>query len=568
MFGRRMWWCGLFLALVATADGGVVAQAQQRALPSPPGPLPRPTALPSMDFMSTGKGRIEELPGSIDARRFLEQGRYEDAEKAYRNLLAEIEKQPGARTREVAKVLANLALVFHVQGRFEEAANFYTASIEVTRKYWENSAGSRAQVEKLLARDIALRNSQLANALFALGKVTDAEALHKTVLETFEGKAAELKEVLAGDHANWLERISAETDLKRAELDVGLAINNLAQLELAQGRHERAEQHYEENIKIFRRIRGTDDHPDVALTYNNLALVAQARGQLDKAETLFLKSKRSFERANGEDHPDVVLVLRNLAAHYSEKKDWHLAVDMYEKAAAIVAKRMESRSGPGQSSPLTAARNEVAWNRGLFDGVISSYLHHAQGSPDADELALRAFLASQRAEQASAGEALRQMAGRQAAGDPAIAAVVRQRQDLVEEAEKHESELNSRIAGQSDLRRKDEEDRLRNRLSSIDREIARIDERLLTEFPLYFELSRSEPISVSEAQRMLRENELLIKFHFGSDFGVAWAIDRGTARWFRIPADPAAIETLVGALRAGSTPRLGTEMVPSAVQIY
>ena len=126
------------------------APFEQSAMPSPPGALAGAGDRP-IGSIPLSKGRIAEPGPASEATSLLQQGRYEDAERAFRNLLSELEGRTDPNPRDVAQTLANLAVLFHMQARYEEAARFYRASIEVTNKQWEKTGTpERSQHENRL----------------------------------------------------------------------------------------------------------------------------------------------------------------------------------------------------------------------------------------------------------------------------------------------------------------------------------------------------------------------------------------------------------------------------------
>jgi len=535
--------------LIAYIGQSVNAQGQQEAMPSPPGALSGPGYEPIYS-MSLDKGRIEEVKASASARQFLEEGRYEEAERAYRNVLAGLEAHRDDNLDDIALTLANLALLFHVQARYDEAALFYRRSIDVTQKSWDDYGGSVGFREKMVDRKNVLKYSQLANVVYAQNHLEEAVALHAKVLAILQA---------AGE-----EKGTTKFERQSAELDLGLGMNNVARFYLARGEYNRAKDLYQKALDIFIRARGTINHSDVALSYNNLALVAQAQGEYQEAESLLLKSYQAFQNARGADHPDTVVVLRNLAALYVGQRRWEEAFQRYNEAAQVVAKRMRHRLHPGNSSPLTIARKEIDWNKSLFDGLVVASMHVSGARPEErSSLSERAYEASQWSGQTTAGTALLQLAARQANRDPKLASTARKRQDDISEAEKLEARLTSSISGALETRNEASEKEMRDRLNTIDAEVSEIDARLSREFPEYFSLASPEPISLKHTQELLQENEALIRFHLTSSEVFVWLITRKSVKWVKISSngdpshtthngfDTRVITQLVQVLRAG-----------------
>jgi CHAT domain-containing protein len=156
-------------------------------------------------------------------------------------------------------------------------------------------------------------------------------------------------------------------------------------------------------------------------------------------------------------------------------------------------------------------------------GTAGGAAAQEQPRPAMDE----AFEAAQWASLSSAGKALQQLGLREASGSPELAALVRQRQDLVGEATRREAQIASggQDAGTTV--------RLRGEIDSLRAEIAQIDARLAAEFPRYAELATPKPATIADIQRELRDDEALLFFLSTDAATFVWAIDAERGLWFR-----------------------------------
>ena len=114
--------------------------------------------------------QINNLAGVVRA-----QGRYEEAERLYREALEIGRATIGARHPSYATHLNNLALVVEAQGRYEEAEALYREALEIDRA----TIGERHP-------DYATRLINLASVVQAQGRVEEAEGLYREALEIFE----------------------------------------------------------------------------------------------------------------------------------------------------------------------------------------------------------------------------------------------------------------------------------------------------------------------------------------------------------------------------------------------
>lgn len=139
-----------------------------------------------------------------------------------------------------------------------------------------------------------------------------------------------------------------------------------------------------------------------------------------------------------------------------------------------------------------------------------------------------AFEAAQWAYLSSAGKALRQLGLRTAGGSPELAALIRQRQDVLELLARKEAELLHAAAGPAQVA-------LRGEIDSLRAEIATLDAKLAADFPRYAELAEPQPLAVADAQALLKEDEALLFFLPGTVNTHVWAISRDGAAWHRAP---------------------------------
>lgn len=172
-----------------------------------------------------------------------------------------------------------------------------------------------------------------------------------------------------------------------------------------------------------------------------------------------------------------------------------------------------------------------------------------------DPAALRdeAFQAAQWALTTSASQALAQMGARFAAGDDALATLVRQRQDLVETWRAKDKQLLDSL-GRSDADSQALSARLRTELSEASASIAAIDEDLKAKFPDYAELSNPKPLATGDVQKLLKDGEALVLFLVTVEESYVWALSRDKATWTKVPLGAGALMEKVKKLRATLDP--------------
>ena len=172
------------------------------------------------------------------------------------------------------------------------------------------------------------------------------------------------------------------------------------------------------------------------------------------------------------------------------------------------------------------------------------------------------FEIAQMTEVSSAGEALTGMAARIAAGSDALAALVRQRQDL---AGKWRA-LNSARVGAFTTQPMDQYPQanwaLRDSVDQAGKQLDVLDARIATQFPQYAELSHPKPLDLKDAQALLAPGEVMLVYLVGDKEGWLWAFRRDRAEFLKLDIGGKPLAEVVMALRAKLDPALNADMLP------
>ena len=138
-----------------------------------------------------------------------------------------------------------------------------------------------------------------------------------------------------------------------------------------------------------------------------------------------------------------------------------------------------------------------------------------------------------------------------ASGNDALAALVRQDQDLSayrRDRAKALVETLARPAGQSNPA---QIDTIRRQIEDTERKLAATKARLEKEFPDYAALSNPRPLKVEDVQKLLATYEALLLFVTGDEQSYVFAVTADAFDWRPIPAGRSAIVAKVTAFRRG-----------------
>jgi CHAT domain-containing protein/Tfp pilus assembly protein PilF len=450
------------------------------------------------------------------AELYENQGRYAEAEPLYKRSLAILEQALGPEHLDVATSLNNLALLYRNQGRYAEAESPYRRSLEIR--------------EKALGPDhpdVAQSLNNLAVRFKNQGRYAEAEPLYKRSLAIWE-------KALGPEHP-----------------EVATSLNNLALLYGSQGRYIEAEPLYKRSLAIWEKALGPE-HPDVAYSLNNLAALYCAQGRYAEAEPLYKRSLAIVEKALGPEHPDVAMSLSNLADLYMTQGRIADALGFSRRAIAILDKRFDEaadRTGAGQAE-RRSSRSYFLQNVALVS---------AAREPTA---AAESFRVAQLVSASGAAQAVAVMAARFAAGTDALAAIVRERQDLAVRWRALDQAIVKAASQPSEKRDAAIEDTLRKQFTEIDNALDALDARIGREFPAYAELSNPKPVEVAETQALLAPDEAMLVYLVADDETWLWALRHDQVRFYRIDIGGKAMSAEVAALRSRLDPDFNSDLAP------
>jgi hypothetical protein len=124
----------------------------------------------------------------------------------------------------------------------------------------------------------------------------------------------------------------------------------------------------------------------------------------------------------------------------------------------------------------------------------------------------KAFVASQWASSSQAASSVAQMAVRHAKGESALSKLARERQDLTGELSALDRSLLVSLSQSPDRRDNRKELELRSRLQTIVARLRDIDAEFVSNFPEYAALANPEPLSISETQALIGQDEAVVVF--------------------------------------------------------
>jgi len=440
---------------------------------------------------------------------YMWQGKYSEAEAAFQRALAISERASGAGSLNTAAALNNLAILYLRQGRYAEAQALLERSLLVYERQ---------------ASPFELRSnlSNLAEAQAAQGRYAEAEVF--------------LRRVQGIDEKSYGADSSA----------VGFDFMSLGIFREWQGRYSEAEAALRQASMLTEKSLGSGNI-DVAKVMGHLGVVLRAQGKFGEAEPLLKQALAVREQVVGANHPDVAATLDDLAELYAQSGDDRNALAYSRRASAAVIARAASETGR-----LDMSNGVVDQRSGYFRRHVAHLAAAARkGLEPLPTLRAEALEMAQWAVQSTAASAVEQMALRFASGNSALAASVRQKQDLASVARTIDKLLVEALAKSAGERNQAAIEHIRAQVTDTEAKLADVSARLEKDFPDYAALANPKPLKLEELQKLLGTDEALVFILTGDKESEVFAINHDGVDWKTIPLGAAAMADKVAAFRRG-----------------
>jgi CHAT domain-containing protein/Tfp pilus assembly protein PilF len=525
------------------------------------------------------------------------QARYDEAEALYKRALDLAEKTSGLNSLQVALVLNNLTKVYEEQSRFGEVEEASKRALEIR----ERALGADHP-------DVAASLNNLAHVYERLGRYAQSDELFRRAIEIWEKKLGPKHPHLATALLNLASVYADEERLDEAEalykralgiregvfgpnhLEVAVLLNNLAQIYESQGRYDDVEKFSKRALAIVSKALGPNN-PDTAKVIRKLGVAYDGLGRPTEAEAQFKRALDIYTKAFGPNHRYLATVLINEGHLFEHQRRYAEAEEAYKRAFAI------NQSTRGENHPevarvlndlalLSIARgdpaNAVAYSRkataavlahatlgdsggrqpreagGLIEQRGSFFANHVAslaaaapaGTDTSSALGKEAFEIAQWANQSSAAAAVQQLSPRFGASNDALAALVRQNQDLTAIWRDRDKALVQALS-KPEGTNTGQIDSIRRQMADTERKLAATAAQLQKEFPDYAALANPKPLKVEEVQKLIGPDEALVFLLTGDKESYVFALKRDGFEWRTIPSGRDDLVTKIAAFRRG-----------------
>ncbi|WP_437307859.1 CHAT domain-containing tetratricopeptide repeat protein [Sorangium sp. So ce388] len=380
------WLCGALAALCTAVMAPAPVEAQSQPLWVPPR-----TALPSPED--------ERLDGALDNElwEMTARGRYFEALSAAERLLELRQRVLGPEHPQTSLAAIWAASHYRRVAEYHKAASLLERVLALLER-------ERVPGELLFAEVGAL-----ALVYREMGDFRRAEALYRRLLaeqvlvgssgdDALRGLAALAQAQGDLDRAASLyerllaaqEKENAKSRSEGAKLDaheLGVALDNLAEIYRLQGAHPRAEALFRRAVTILETWRGGPEL-SLATCLDRQALLYQDMGDDARAEPLFQRALAIREKELGPAHPDVAEPLVHLGALYWDRKQYGRAQASLQRALSVLQQAL------GPEHPRVAACAGALEGLALAQGKLREALTMRLAAVSAEDRHLTRLLTS------------------------------------------------------------------------------------------------------------------------------------------------------------------------------
>lgn len=241
-------------------------------------------------------------------------------------------------SEKYAGSLANLALLYHTTGRYQET----TAHLE----------------------DLTEIRKALGTQTLGYGVLLN----NKAVFLKDKGEYAQSRQLLVKSQEIILKEQGDES------LDYAIILNNQAMLHQTLGRYDEALKLMQQSLEVAATSVGEKSAKYIKLQ-TNLALIYRDKGSLEKAEEVYLEAMKNKRRRLGKKHPDYAQLATGLAALYMEMGKQEEVEELLLEALDIYRKKL------GNDHPVFAGTESDLGNFYRVTGQLdqaADHLSHAK----------------------------------------------------------------------------------------------------------------------------------------------------------------------------------------------
>lgn len=405
-------------------------------------------------------------------------GEFSNAQDYYHEVLS-FQRKLGARDRNTGLAVAGLAAIALLQGELPKAEYYQRRALRIQWILVPDSL------------DVADSLTQLANISSAAGDTAKAEVYQRQALRIYQ-------KLIPGN----------------ITLCVGL--DNLGKILLAEGRRVEAAKYFRLALAMSRTI--APSSVLAAAAWEGLGQLYQHSGHPSQAEESYRKSLAIVEKMSSSraEHTELLAAIAETAMR---EERWGEAVKLYDQTVKELETATSNLEGGRERQSGFRARHEDIY-RNYIDLLIS------QNQPE------RAFEVLEQSRARSLLEALASAhIDIRKGADPALLQQERSLQESLTARSDQRLHLLNGVHTEEQLK-------------AVDREIAdllsqyqEVEGQLRSRSPAYAALTQPQPLSISQVQRQLLDNDtLLVEYSLGEQRSYLFALTSASLQTYPLPS--------------------------------
>jgi CHAT domain-containing protein/TolA-binding protein len=438
-------------------------------------------------------------------------GLFVEAEPVTRSAIDAYGRLLSANHPIAARALHNLALIYEALGRGSDAAKIYDRAIAIeTAAFGSNSAQAQATNIERAWLDI-----------------------NQKALASGERRARETLRAL-------------DPNIRANRRYLGFAHIILGILANAKKRPDEARREFEQGIALVGEAVGVDS-PDLYLSLTELGILETESGNFAAAEIALAHAIKILERDVAVVPWKLPRALAALAELSMRTGNREKALELIRRATAMLLDRLDQ--GAGELSGLKENEQRAARDTYAVHARIAWELSRDSSRSDGSELIAESFAMAQAARSSSAARSINQMAARFSSAAGPLGALVRKRQDSIDQWRYFDRLLQERLAALSKDPSDISEAEIRRRLQKLREDIAELDRMIEQQFPGFANLMNPHPASAKAVQEILREGEAILAQLTTDRETFLWLVTKDIIEIVRTPLTIAELELLVRGIR-------------------
>ena len=458
---------------------------------------------------------------------YRDSGRFADAENVLKSAIAILERGSGPNL-DLAQAINNLGGVYLNQELYPEAEKLFQRALAL---YDKLPAGKQRNIWRGNGiNNLAVLYGNQANTLTENGQTTEASAAYDRMI-------AMLNEVIP----LWTKEFGT------TNANISNPLQSRGEAYARKDQPEKAEPDLREALRLRLKF-VAPKHPAIATTKNSLANVLVAQRKYPEAEELLLSALQVRTETLGPDHPSTARNLNALAALYAAAGNAANAVNYSRKATnAVVNHALTETLGVRQQQ---GAGGLVEQRAPYFVQHVAN-LYLLKNTNPTPDLGSEALVSAQWAMQSSTAGAVQQLGARLAAGGDAVAALVRENQDLAARWRERDKLLVAAMSQPEAQQNKAAIAALRQEVANLEARQKALQSKLQNEFPDYAALSSPRPLNLEQVQRLIGDGEAMVVFLPGERESYVFALTHTDFDWRVVPLGRADLARKVADFRKG-----------------